>query len=362
MSLVFVTILRSVDGSTWTVDANGYDDSGANTVYGVTSASGGTSIIRNNGTSPYLGLARSTDGINWTQHASPLDTYQAAGQVSHIATNGSGTWVATGQVAGTGHPIIVTSTDDGLTWTTTLSPSATDEIMSALWTGSTFVCGGLKPGIPATIWTSATGSSWTQQTLPAPFLGGVLGGPANDLATDGTQVIAVGQFGDGTNNNVMVSTNSGVTWATVANPFSAASYNLFGIAYSGSIWTVVGTHSGNVVVMTSPDGVTWTARTPPSPWGTTGGQGNSVTWASGLGLFIMVVSNTADGRWVATSPTGVTWTSRTTPIDGVGFNFMNEVSWDSSHAACIAVGLGFYSRVVGMYTGTGAMVGNGGMA
>jgi len=61
-------------------------------------------------------------------------------------------------------------------------------------------------------------------------------------------------------------------------------------------------------VMTSPDGLVWTAQTPPTPsrnW-------TAVTYA--LGLFV-AVSSSGTGNRVMTSPDGVTWTTRTSASD-----------------------------------------------
>jgi hypothetical protein len=67
---------------------------------------------------------------------------------------------------------------------------------------------------------------------------------------------------------------------------------------------------------TSPDGITWTARTLPG----TATTWNAITWSPQLGLFCAVAggasatgSTTSTNR-AATSPDGITWTSQTLPI------------------------------------------------
>jgi len=70
---------------------------------------------------------------------------------------------------------------------------------------------------------------------------------------------------------------------------------------SAGVFVAVGTNT----VMTSPDGVTWTARTIPA------GGWDAVTWSPDLALFAAVATSGANR--VATSPDGVTWTA-VTPV------------------------------------------------
>ena len=68
-------------------------------------------------------------------------------------------------------------------------------------------------------------------------------------------------------------------------------------------------------IITSPDGINWTARTPPSP--------NDSTWRSvtyGNGLFVAVASSGT--HRIMTSPDGINWTERVVPSP-------NDSSWQS---------------------------------
>jgi hypothetical protein len=71
--------------------------------------------------------------------------------------------------------------------------------------------------------------------------------------------------------------------------------------------------------MTSPDGITWTARAAAAAniWQT-------ITWAPSLALFVAVSQNGTNR--VMTSPDGTTWTARTTP----GTNSWQIVTWAPS--------------------------------
>jgi uncharacterized repeat protein (TIGR02543 family) len=102
---------------------------------------------------------------------------------------------------------------------------------------------------------------------------------------------------DNGTNQVMTSPD-GITWtARVA----AEANTWFAVTYGNGLFVAVA--SGSDGVMTSPDGITWTAHTAAySAWWM------SVTY--GNGLFVAV----ADGsNGVMTSPDGVTWTARVVP-------------------------------------------------
>jgi hypothetical protein len=88
-----------------------------------------------------------------------------------------------------------------------------------------------------------------------------------------------------------------------------------------NLFCAVGT--SNPYIMTSPDGLNWTARTAPEP-----ASWISVCWSPQLMLFC-AVSATGTNR-VMTSPNGVTWTSRTAAVQ----NSWHSVVW------CYAAGPG----------------------
>jgi hypothetical protein len=69
-----------------------------------------------------------------------------------------------------------------------------------------------------------------------------------------------------------------------------------GVAFGNSVFVAIGTSSTNAA--TSPDGITWTARTIPS------GAYYAVIYAAGL--FVAIGTSVC-----ATSPDGITWTART---------------------------------------------------
>ena len=90
----------------------------------------------------------------------------------------------------------------------------------------------------------------------------------------------------------------GVTW-TAQTATEASSWN--SVTYANGLFVAVNSN-GTHRVMTSPDGITWTAQTAAEANGW-----NSVTY--GTGVFVAVASSGT--HRVMTSPDGVTWTAQT---------------------------------------------------
>jgi hypothetical protein len=99
----------------------------------------------------------------------------------------------------------------------------------------------------------------------------------------------------------------GITWSYGDILFIS---NFLGAAYNQSIYVVVGGSDILPVAFcsTSPDGITWTARTIPS--GASAGDYKAITYGN---EFVAVGGNTTFGSICATSPDGITWTARTIP-------------------------------------------------
>jgi hypothetical protein len=117
-------------------------------------------------------------------------------------------------------------------------------------------------------------------------------------------------------NRVMTSPD-GVTWTARSAPSSEWRSVTYG---NGTFVAVAGT--GTNRVMTSSDGVTWTART-----AATASEWNAVTY--GNGLFVAVASSS---NAVMTSPDGITWTART----GTESNFWHSVTYGNGTFVAVA--------------------------
>jgi len=138
------------------------------------------------------------------------------------------------------------------------------------------------------IW-SNDGVSWTTQAQTTAFVPyGICNG---SLTGVNTNFVAVGN--NGTTPCCMTSTD-GKSWTQYTLP-GASGVVYYAVAWNGSVYCAVGS-SGNVA--TSPDGVTWTARS--------GVTGNSSSIAWGSGVFV----TTGGSMWPYSSPDGITWTQR----------------------------------------------------
>jgi hypothetical protein len=133
--------------------------------------------------------------------------------------------------------------------------------------------------------------------------------------------VAVAQSGT---NRVMTSPD-GITWTARTCPSQLWQSVAWG-AGSANVFVAVG---GNDDVMSSPDGITWTTRTgtgQTSAW-------KGVAWSPILGLFA-AVSNTSSGNIVMTSPDGITWATRTSAAN----NGWQDVCWFADAGLFVAVG------------------------
>jgi hypothetical protein len=93
-------------------------------------------------------------------------------------------------------------------------------------------------------------------------------------------------------------TSSGTSWTSRTNP---ADNNWRGVTYGNGLFVAVGDTGSGDMVMTSPDGISWTART---NYAAT----QAITY--NRGLFVAVGTNR-----IVTSPDGIVWTNRTSPAN-----------------------------------------------
>lgn len=173
-----------------------------------------------------------------------------------------------------------------------------------------YICSLATPG--AAVW------------VPMAVLAGQLGQTSNlpDVRgireTSGPTLLTIGAVGDG---QALVRSGTTVVGGATApsgtmvkpnlrlagcSPIAApASSTYRDIAWSPSLGLFCAVGSAGVIV-TSPDGVTWTARTSGTSYNLVG-----VCWAAGLGLFV-ACGNDSGGfnAEIRTSPDGITWTQR----------------------------------------------------
>lgn len=151
-----------------------------------------------------------------------------------------------------------------------------------------------------------SGHAWFSAGRFDTFGGAVSTGVASTLksvAANGTLIVAVGAPDSGHPAIVTVAQDqtTSPSWSVRTNPGVAQTLNCVVWSSALNLWCAVGT-SG--LVLTSPDGTTWTSRAA----GATAFVG--VVWAASPGLFLAWTAGTS----YYTSADGVTWTSRTLPI------------------------------------------------
>ena len=120
--------------------------------------------------------------------------------------------------------------------------------------------------------------------------------------------VAVGNSGDR-----VITSADGITWTAR----SAAGDNdaWRAVTYGNGLFVAVGDTGGTDKIMTSPDGVTWTTRTPPS------GDWKGVTY--GNGLFVAVGSSGGINYSMTSSDGGITWTGNGGAGGGVAITYGN---------------------------------------
>ncbi len=262
--------------------------------------------------------ATSPDGITWTNRPGFTSAF-TGGVANAIGWNGSTLVVVGGQPK-----CVVTSADNGVTWTArTVSDSVFAQSLlgpsKILWTGSKFVVigsGGAGNGT-AQCMTSSDGITWSGSNLSS--IAGV-NNMGQGLAWNGSVLFYNGIENTGASCAGATSTN-GVSW-TLRTSFSSVTVNqMAGPAAWGNSKFVVSAPVSRII--TSPDGITWTRQSniPVSTYS------NNMIWT---GTKFVQVGN-CYGNGFSTSPDGLTWT--TSPTFDAAFGASKTamaVAWNGS--------------------------------
>jgi hypothetical protein len=163
---------------------------------------------------------------------------------------------------------------------------------------------------------SNDGVSWTAMTLPST---GSWTSVTHGLIDDGSSIGKVSRFvAIRTGSTAAAYSADGITWTASTLPASA---NWISVAYGGGRFVAISSGaSGNVAV--SLDGENWDVT------GTLVDSGYTEV-AYGRGLFVAVRSGTTTAK---TSPNGVTWTARTLPSASA----WNSVVWGNNKFVAVA--------------------------
>jgi len=176
-------------------------------------------------------------------------------------------------------------------------------------------------GFDGVILTSTDATTWTQQiSTTSNTLWGII--------WSGSQYIVVG------NHNTILTSQDAITWTKSFS--SESNEKLFGITWSGQQYVAVGRDSAldKTIILTSPDGNIWTKN----PFAIGGGELKSVAWSGNL---FMAVGDQTDPCCrtsscicgihpvIITSPDGITWTDHS-PVGSAIYTSISDVSWDGT--------------------------------
>lgn len=263
-----VYVYSSLDGVTWT-------ERSPNTQPSLLSAVWGNGVYLK--ISDYaLGVVVSSNGIQWTDAASPQPLYGVTGSLKKIC-------FAKGIFTVVGLYGYIATTPDGNNWTLVTSRPWQPVRGIAYGNGVWVAAGGTA------ISTSSDGVSWTLQ-----YATGDTDQKLNSVAYGNNKFVAVG-----TSKNILTSPD-GRNWTQQTT--SSDKSDLSDIVFGNGVFVCVATGNGSGTVLTSPDGVNWT----PGSLGSTSLYAPRITFGNGIFAAISQIETNK----VYTSSDGVTWVER----------------------------------------------------
>lgn len=134
-------------------------------------------------------------------------------------------------------------------------------------------------------------------------------------------------LGDAASGTKQIETSpDGITWTARSSPTD--SNGGFAIAFGAGVFVALCLDStgSTFIAMSSPDGISWTSHAIPQPNGV---AYNGVVYSSALGLFVGIDAGNGTSALVITSPDGTTWTHSAT-ISQDTANFFQGITASSS--------------------------------
>lgn len=178
------------------------------------------------------------------------------------------------------------------------------------------------------VMTSPDGIVWTH---PA--------GVSNTIAwADITYSPELDRFVAVANGNIMYSTGTGAWTVNAAAPVNGG--NWISVEWSPELSLFVAVSIAGTAVVTSPDGITWTARTASKESLLV----LSLAWSPALGLFVATGTNNGD-RNAMTSPDGINWTVRTTTSLSASDSW-SKIVWSPELGKFVAIGSTAVNNVI----------------
>lgn len=291
-------ILHSVDGLTW-----------SSMSYGISSGGLAIESIAWNG-SLYvavgwqaLGHARlltSSDGVTWTEPALGTIYYS---HLNSVVWNGT-------QFVAVGNSGLILSSPDGTNWTQQTS-GTTMSLTDVRWLGGQFIATGGTMDL--TMLTSPDGVVWNSVSIPNPI---------GNVAWNGQIYLAAG------NGNLggMYTSSDAVTWTQTNWSYFA----MYDIAWNGKLFVAVGKNGD---IQTSEDGILWaTAANGLDSINTNTLVLERVIWTGTQFIAVGGISSISGYPGVVvTSPDGVSWTPQAANADGKFY----DVLWNGQQALIV---------------------------
>ena len=373
-------ISYSSDGISW---FNAYTGSTSTVLTSITISSLGFLAVGYNNFSSKALAIRSTSGLAWT----PVDV---SAEVTGSPKFYDVTWTGSKYVAvGTlykysdfsTYGLIMTSSD-GITWTRQgVGNTSVDSTLywfygvGAASSSSIVAFAGANYSAPnpGIVSSSDNGTTWTSRDSTISSSTRIT---AWGVIWSGAQYVAIGSIsGQGGNfdTNLVLTSSNGTTWSRQSSSFGNGTRKneSYGIAFSGTKYVMVGrfgftgpldAYQEGPDVWTSVDAITWSQQQIPNILSMLSAQWYSVTWSSSLSLFLVVGYDSTEGQaMVYSSPDGITWTRKetVTPVSTttnitIGFGAGTEpINKDTiaigTRAGVAGVGLG--SIAIGRGTG-----------
>jgi hypothetical protein len=286
-------------------------------------------------------LVYSYDGLNWIATTSGLIT--PSGQVISVVWNGV-LWVAVG--ANNDSSVCITYSSDGINWSNSENnpfSGSGGTVSGITWNGSYWIATGYNTATNNTTWvaTSLNGINWTG-LIDTTYTG--TAGILTYIASNPYYSIAVGTNTDSTifsARSISGSASNGgnkITWATIDNGqllFQA----VFGIAWSGNLWIIVGLNANTTSIAYSSDGINFNPQFSPLDYNSPSDErvAYSVAWNGSLWVVVGgaydITSNIQTTTTIITSSDGYIWTAANNNPFGTsaGASCGYMISWNGTY-------------------------------